>query len=85
MPKRVCAKCMKSNVIKNVPRKANGVLRNSSLQRKYIAGTIKTPASVPAKRQPNGVMPKSAIDQEMNTLPSGGWVFSYHSMLCSCS
>ena len=49
------------------------------------AVTMSTPASVPAKRQPNGVMPKAAMDQEMNTLPSGGCVFSYHSMLWSCS
>ena len=69
---RVWVKCMKSNVIKNVPRKANGVLRNSSLQRKYIAGTIKTPASVPAKRQPNGVMPNREMPMAMMSLPSGG-------------
>ena len=42
----------------------------------HASGTSSTPNSVPENRQPNPVMPNSAIPSMIRSLPSGGWVVS---------
>ena len=46
---------------------------------------MRTPKSVPMKRQPNGVTPKSEIPMPIISLPSGGWLTSYGQMSFWCS
>ena len=45
---------------------------NRSLPSRYMPGSISTPASAPAKRQPKGVMPNMPMLKAISTLPSGG-------------
>ena len=73
---RVCTKCMPSSAISAQSIVAQVRFLNSSRPKKYIAGSISTPASVPAKRQAKGVMPISDTHQAIISLPSGGWVHS---------
>ena len=56
---RVCAKCMKSAAKTTVPSAGTALPPKSRLRSRYITGSISTPKSVPEKRQPKGVMPKS--------------------------
>ena len=69
---RVWVKCIQSTAIRNMA--ANAPMRRlvTSLPSRYMLGSINTPASAPAKRQPKGVMPKIEMEKAISTLPSGG-------------
>ena len=73
---RVWVKCMKSKAKSTVPKAHSQVLRKACHSRKYSAGSMSTPKSVPTQRQPKGFMPKRRIPREIRYLPRGGWVFS---------
>ena len=73
---RVWTKCMKSVAISAVQAAGTVLPPKSFLARIYSSGSISTPKSVPEKRQPKGVMPKSATPRPMIVLPSGGCVIS---------
>ena len=74
---RVCVRCMKSNASSAAPHHATRLSRNIRRSRSHINGSMATPKSVPMKRQPNGVMPKSTMPSERISLPSGGCETSY--------
>ena len=73
---RVWVKCIRSKAISSAAAMPPHQRFANSLPSKYMPGSISTPASAPANRQPKGVMPKMAMHQLMNTLPNGGWVVS---------
>ena len=45
-------------------------------KRQYMSGSMRTPRSVPIKRQPKGFMPKRQMPRERMSLPRGGWDIS---------
>ena len=63
---------MPSSAISAMAANPNSRFFVSSFPIRYMAGSIKTPASAPGKRQAKGVMPSFRIEKAMNTLPSGG-------------
>ena len=73
---RVCTKCMKSAAKTRVPSAGTAPPPYSFFKNAYISGSISTPKSVPVKRQPKGVMPKSRMPRPIRILPSGGWLIS---------
>ena len=73
---RVWVKCMASSAISVMAMKDSFVDFVSCFASRYIRGSISTPASVPMKRQPKGVMPKMRTPNDITSLPSGGCVHS---------
>ena len=73
---RVCVKCMLSSAIRHMARKERRTSFVSCFAIRYISGTIRTPISVPMKRQPNRVMPNRSMPTPISTLPSCGCVYS---------
>ena len=82
---RVCVKCWQSSASISAAANAKLDFFVSCLPSRYIAGSIRMPASAPITRQPNGTMPKIAMPRLMMTLPSGGWLVSYGAVPCRCS
>lgn len=82
---RVWVRCMQSSASNAIAAKARSRLLVNCLANRYMNGSIRIPAMQPANRQPKGVMPKSAMHQDMSTLPRGGWVHSYTEVPLSSS
>jgi hypothetical protein len=67
---------MKSKANRTVPQAAITVFPNIFFRNIYRIGSIRTPKSVPIKRQPKGTMPKRPMPMEMISFPRGGCVVS---------
>ena len=73
---RVCVKCMKSAASSTAQQPGTKRPPKSLRAKTHSSGSISTPKSVPMKRQPKGVTPKSRIPTPIRSLPSGGWLIS---------